>query len=194
MYAIYSNDVERIIALEENIWIALQAAKLLSSKISTCICDIGYTELTNKNCYQWTIVASELPLSVQYPKFVPLDNYKVEFAGDPLNTDMEYFKIHQTFCVEVIRILYAAKITDAILNSGDRKYFSLLLENNTISSAADESGIPNGFLYSIEKILYTHTNISDILNSIGTLFDINNSVFPRNLIQYKTVFYKYLNE
>ncbi len=193
MYAIYLNDIERFIALEKDLWIAHESSKLLSSKLSICICDIGDTELTNDNCFQWTLSTPELPASIQYPKLVMPTNAKLEFVGDPIGTNMEIFKSHQKFCLLVLKIVKAAKMTDAILNTGDRKYFQSLLSFNDVESTSDDSGIPDGFLYSIERILYLQTTEKDVLIQIENMFNNSSSIFPRNLAQYKSVFYKYLN-
>ena len=193
MYAIYLNDIERFIALEKDLWIAHKSSKLLSSKLSICICDIGDAVLTNDNCFQWTLSTPELPSSTQYPKLVMPSNAKLEFVGDPIGTNMEVFKSHQQFCLLVLKIVMAAKMTDAILNTGDRKYFQSLLSFDDVESTSDDSGISEGFLYSIERILYLQTTEADVLFCIDEMFNNPSSIFPRNLAQYKSVFYKYLN-
>jgi len=193
MYAIYLNDIERFIALEKDLWIALGSSKLLSSKLSICVCDVGTTDLTNSNCVQWTLSTPELPESTQYPRLVLPSNAKLEFAGDPISTNMDTLKFHQRFCLLVLKILAAAKMADAVLNTADRKYFLSLLEFNEIGSTSDDSGIPDGFLHSIEKILYLETSEQGVLNQIDAMFNNLTSIFPRNLAQYKSVFYKYLN-
>lgn len=193
MYAIYLNDVERFLVLEKDLWISLSASKLLSSKLSICVCDVGNTDLTNDNCFQWTLSTPELPESGQYPRLVLPVNAKLEFVGDPISINMDIFKSHQKFCLLVLKIISAAKMTDAILNTADRKYFLSLLEFNEVGSTSDDSGIPNGFLHSIEKILYLGTSEQEVLNQIDVMFNNPDSIFPRNLAQYKLVFYKYLN-
>jgi hypothetical protein len=135
----------------------------------------------------------ELPASIQYPKLVMPANAKLEFVGDPIGTNMEIFKSHQKFCLLVLKIVKAAKMTDAILNTGDRKYFQSLLSFNDVESTSDDSGIPDGFLYSVERILYLQTTEKDVLIQIENMFNNSSSIFPRNLAQYKSVFYKYLN-
>jgi hypothetical protein len=194
MYAIYLNDLERFIAIEQDLWIAHASAKLLSSKLSICICDIGNeSSITNYNCWQWTLSTPDLPASTQYPKLVVPKDSKLEFVGDPINTDMEMLKLHQQFCLLVLKIVLAAKMTDAELNAGDRKYFQLLLEIDSLSTTPDDSGIPGGFLHNIEKILYLNSSTTDIMANIELMFNNSESIFPRNLAQYKSLFYKYLN-
>ena len=193
MYAIYLNDIERFIALEKDLWIAMTASKLLSSKLSICVCDIGDTVMFNDNCFQWTLSTPELPLSTQYPRlFIPKDS-KLEFVGNPINTDIKIFETHRQFCLLVLRIVFAAKMTDAILNAGDRKYFQSLLNFNSVDSTNDDSGIPDGFIFSIERILYLQITEVDVMRHIEDMFNDSSSIFPRNLAQYKSVFYKYLN-
>jgi hypothetical protein len=193
MYAIYLNDIERFIVLEKDLWIAMSASKLLSSKLSICVCDIGNTDLTNDNCFQWTLSTPELPESGQYPRLVLPANAKLEFVGDPISTNMYTFRSHQRFCLLVLKILTAAKMTDAVLNTADRKYFMSLLEFNEVGATSDDSGIPDGFLHSIEKILYLETSEQGVLNQIDAMFNNSASIFPRILTQYKLVFNKYLN-
>jgi hypothetical protein len=194
MYAIYLNDIERFIAIEKDLWIAHASAKLLSSKLSISICDIGNAlSVTNYNCFQWTLSSVDLPASTQYPKLVVPKDSKLEFVGDPINTDMEMLKLHQQFCLLVLKVVFAAKMTDIELNSGDRKYFQSLLKNDTLLSASDESGIPGGFLHTIERILYLSSNVTHVMSHIELMFNNSESIFPRNLAQYKLLFYKYLN-
>lgn len=194
MYAIYLNDIERFIALEKDLWIAHLSAKLLSSKLSICICDIGNdSSITNSNCIQWTLLTPDLPTSTQYPKLIVSKDSKLEFVGDPVNTDLEILKIHQKFCLLVLRIVKAAKMTDILLNHADRKYFQSLLSSTEVAASPDDSGIPGGFLHSIEKILYLQTSEKDVLSSISAMFNDPNNILPRNLAQYKFLFYKYLN-
>lgn len=194
MYAIYLNDIERFIALEKDLWIAHLSAKLLSSKLSICICDIGNeTSITNYNCIQWTMSTPDLPTSTQYPRLIVSKESKLEHVGDPINTDMEVLKSHQQFCLLVLRIVMAAKMTDIVLNHADRKYFQSLLSSTEVAASPDDSGIPGGFLHSIEKILYLQTSEKDVLSSISAMFNDPNNILPRNLAQYKFLFYKYLN-
>jgi hypothetical protein len=190
MYAIYLNDNERIIAIEKDLWIALESARLLSSKLSLCICDIGDTTLTNNDCIQWTILAPELPTSIQYPRLVLIQNLKLENIGYPLDTTLNET---QQFCLLVLKVVLAAKMTDAELNSGDRKYFQSLVNTTDVTTTSDDSGIPGGFLHTIEKILYLSSNKLDVMSQIELTFNDSESIFPRSLVQYKSTFYKYLN-
>jgi len=194
MYAIYLNDIERFIALEKDLWIAHSATKLLSSKLSICICDIGNeSPITNANCLQWTMSNPDLPLSTQYPKLIISKDSKIEFVGDSINVDMTVLKAHQKFCLLVLKIVMAAKMTDILLNHADRKYFQSLLSSTEITSSPDDSGIPGGFLHNIEKILYLQTSEKDILSRIDVILNDPTNILPRNLAQYKFLFYKYLN-
>jgi hypothetical protein len=194
MYAIYLNDIERFIALEKDLWIAHLSAKLLSSKLSICICNIGdELSITNSNCLQWTMLTPDLPASTQYPKLIISKDSKLEFVGDPINTDMEVLKRHQKFCLLVLKIVMAAKMTDILLNHSDRKYFQSLLSSSEVVSSPDDSGIPGGFLHNIEKILYLQTSEKDIFSCISAMFNDTSNILPRNLAQYKFLFYKYLN-
>ena len=194
MYAIYLNDIERFIALEKDLWIAHLSAKLLSSKLSICICNIGNeSAITNSNCLQWTMSTPDLPASTQYPKLIISKDSKLEFVGDPINTDIEILKSHQKFCLLVLKIVMAAKMTDILLNHADRKYFQSLLSSTEVASSPDDSGIPNGFLHNIEKILYLQTSEENVLSCISAMFNDSTNILPRNLAQYKFLFYKYLN-
>lgn len=193
MYAIYLNDSERIIALEKDLWVALESAKLLSSKLSLCICDIGNTKLTNNTCIRWTILAPELPTSIQYPRLVPIQKLKLKNIGYPIGVNIDSLKKDQQFCLLILKIVLSAKMTDAELNAGDRKYFQSLLEIDDLSTSSDDSGIPGGFLHTVEKILYLNSNTTDVMSQIELMFNNSESIFPRNLAQYKSTFYKYLN-
>jgi hypothetical protein len=134
-----------------------------------------------------------LPASTQYPKLIISKDSKLEFVGDPINTDMEVLKRHQKFCLLVLKIVMAAKMTDILLNHSDRKYFQSLLSSSEVVSSPDDSGIPGGFLHNIEKILYLQTSEKDIFSCISAMFNDTSNILPRNLAQYKFLFYKYLN-
>lgn len=195
MYAIYLNDNERFIAIEKDLWIALSASKLLSSKLSLCICDIGdQSNIDNNNCFQWTLSTPELPLSIQYPRLVLPAGALVENKGYPINIDLDLLKKHQEFCLFVLKSVYAAKMTDALLNTSDRSYFKFLLGITDINSLPDDSGVENGFIPSVERILYLSQTQEQALDSFNRIFSNTESTFPRNLLQYKNTFYKYLND
>jgi len=195
MYAIYLNDIERFIALEKDLWIAHLAAKLLSSKLSICICDIGdQLGIDNDNCFLWSMSTPELPLSTQYPRLILPSNPVVEYKGSPINVDLSMLKRHQSFCLFVLRSVYALKMTDALLNTSDRSYFKFLLEISDINSLPDDSGADKGFVPSIERILYLARDKEQALAEFNKVFANPESIFPRNLLQYKTTFYRYLND
>lgn len=194
MYAIYLNDIERFIAIEQDLWLAHSASKLLSSKLSICICDIGDTDLVNNyNCFQWKLATPDLPASTQYPKLVLGQSENLVFADNPIGIDMDVLTKHQSFCLTVLKIVKAAKNTDALLNSADRKYFQTLLGVEDISSTADDSGIPEGFLLAVERILYLSHTENEINLALEQMFSNPYSIFPRNLEIYKNTFYRQLN-
>lgn len=194
MYAIYLNDMERFVAIESDLWIVLLASKLLSSKLSICVCDIGETDaIDNFNCFQWKLATPELPASTQYPKLIKVENPRLVYSGNPINFDIEIFLKHQSFCLTVLKVLKAAKLTDAVLNFADRKYFQTLLGVDDVNSTADDSGVPEGFLLSVERILYLSTSEEEINQSLDLMFNDKESIFPRNLQMYKETFYKFLN-
>jgi hypothetical protein len=195
MYVLYLNDYERIIAIDDNLWIIHPLAKLLSSKLSLCICEIpNSSKLNNSSCLKWTIETPELPLSIQYPKLLISNNHVLVEKDYPQGIDLEILLSHQQYVLKSLKVLSAAKITDAILNTGDRLYFQKLLDFDYTGATPDESGIEQGFLKSIEKIIYLSKDVSEIEKQIRNLFTLENSIFPRNLSLYNKTFLKYLNE
>lgn len=194
MYAIYLNDYERIIAVENNLWIAHPAAKLLSSKLSLCICEMpDNIIINNTTCLKWKISTPELPLSIQYPKLIIPESFQIIEVGYPDGVDPKTLTDCQEFVLKVLKILSSSKTTDAMLNTGDRQYFQDLLDFDFLSSASDESGIEQGFLKSIEKILYLSNTVEEIDIKINQLFESEKSKFPRNTVLYKKTFLHYLN-
>lgn len=193
MFGMYLNDIERFICIHDNLWITLESSKLLSSKLSISICQIYNKEINNSNCLEWTILTPELPVSSQYPKLIFPEKFEFKLVGFPINVNILNLKKHQRYCLTTLKILQAAKITDAMLNSADRSFFQSLLEIDNLLSAPDDSGIPKGFLFNVYKILYLGTSEKDILTKIDSLFNLQDSEFPRTLQLYKSTFYKFFN-
>jgi hypothetical protein len=194
MFAIYLNDYERIAAIDSNLWIAHSAAKVLSSKFSLSIVEISNVDsINNDNCLEWTLSSIDLPISVQYPKLVIPSSLKIVKVGNPAGIDILILEKSRQYILKSVKIIQAAKITDALLNNADRLYFQRLLEVDGILSTPDDSGIAKGFLFSIEQAVYLSAGLDELENNIQHLLTDQNSIFPRNLLLYKNTFYKYLN-
>jgi hypothetical protein len=191
MYAIYFNDIERFILVEEDLWLTLHACRLLSSKFSIFICStVNNEHITNETCYLYNLSTTELPTFSQYPRLIDV-NLNFEHVGLHLGVPLETILEKRKFCQFVIKVLKAAWMTDSILNVADSKFFQTLLEIKEIESEHDFSGIPTGFIKSIERILYLSESEEEILEKIDSLLNDSNSYLPGALAQYKKTFYKY---
>lgn len=194
MYAIYFNDIERFIFVEDDIWLILHGCRLLSSKFSIFICNTkDNTFLTNENCHLYNLSTTELPSFSQYPRLIE-HNLKFEFVGLHAQITQDTIEEHRKFCQFVLKVLKAAWLTDAVLNVCDSKFFQTLLEIDNINSDHDLSGILKGFIKSIERILYLGNSEEEILEKIKNLFNNSESYLPSVSAQYKKIFYSYFNE
>jgi len=194
MYAIYFNDIERFIFIEDDIWLILHGCRLLSSKFSIFICNTKDNSfLTNENCHLYNLSTTELPSFSQYPRLLE-HNLKFEFVGPHADIPQHIIEEKRDFCQFVLKILKAAWMTDALLNVADSKFFQILLEVTDVNSEHDFSGISNGFIKGIERILYLGNSKEEILEKINYLFDNSESYFPSSTAQYKKTFYRYFNE
>lgn len=195
MFAIYLNDYERIAAIERNLWIAHSASKVLSSKFSLSIIEISNDDsINNDNCFEYTLSSIDLPISVQYPRLIIPTELKTIKVGNPMGIGISSFEKSRQYILRSVKIIYAAKMTDALLNNADRLYFQRLLEVDNILATHDDSGIAKGFLFSIEQAIYLSMGLDELETNIEKLLTDQNSIFPRNLFLYKNTFYKYLNE
>lgn len=196
MYGLYANNLERFILTDKDLWPLMHSARLLSSKLSTSVIYFDLDNIDNKNCIQWTLTDVSLARQDhQVPKLY-LANSSLEHHSVILDkTDLETLKEEQKFFLFVLSVIKAAWLTDALLNSSGQKYFLKLLDSeDDVSAVVDDTDIPGGFLFAIDKALYTSQSIDSAMLALYNIFNHPLCKRPSVLALYKTLFFKQLNE
>lgn len=193
MYGIYSHNTERFIAIHNDLWITMATAKLLSSKLTICVCIFNDPRMTNENCLQWSLVDPGIAIGKQDSQYPRLTRpVEILFAGDPIDVNLEVLRRHQKFCITALKVIRAAWMTDAGMNTGDRKYLQSLVGSTYFDTDYDDSGIQGGLRFNVEKIIYLNKSEDEVMQSIDEMFNNPNSIFPTRLKLYKKVFYDFL--
>ena len=191
-YGLYCNSTERFVLLDNDLWTLHHAAKLLSSKISACVCVIEHSEITKDNCHLWGLVDHKVAKQDQQIPLVIAVGSNVEYKGLPddvteedLNKDLEFMRF-------MLTATYSLKIVDAIFNVADQKFFIKYFPKTELTAVDDDSGVANGFVRSIERILYLASNKESALKGFEELFNDPRSARPTILTEHKTTFYRLL--
>lgn len=193
-YAIYLNSAERFILILEDLWLALQASRVLSSKMSLCVCDISNFETVPTNeCLDWGLIdASESKQNQQHPS-LSIIKKGISKKGPQLDIDKERIKKDRDFCNFVVKITKSSFIVDSLYNNVNQKFYLDLLDERDLQSVADDSGVKGGFIRNINKILYLSNSEEEIKFKLDEMFGNDKSSRPTNLKMYKTAFYKFLS-
>ena len=195
MFGIYSNNLERFLIINNDLFLTIQTAKLLSSKFCLSVCKINNSIcIDNSNCLTWSLTDPSMAAADrQIPRLTIIDNNLFDTKTYPAIPKELLFEYHE-FCKLVYNIVKASRITDALLNSNDQSYFLRLLDiqDPTIVSLSDESGLEIPFLLQIDKVLYMSTSIKEINENIEEIF-FQYTTLPSNVALYKKTFYHYLD-
>jgi len=190
MYGIYSNNLERFLLISNDLWMLMHTANLLSSKFILCVCMIDETvNIDNSNCLTWTLSDPAMAISdKQIPRLKIINNKLRDTGLISVDVPIDQIIKYQEFSKFVLEISQAARMTDALLNSSSQQYFLNLLDSNDrLITLNDDTGIPGGFLSSIDKILYLADNKETALDKILNL--INEPEGTLSLLTlYKTTF------
>lgn len=194
MYYLYSNTHERFLAGTDDLWVTLMSAKLFSSKMSLTICDLGSNAIIKDNYINWGLVdPSEAKQNQQIPSLM-ISKFGGEFKGTVLDISLNRLLDYQKTFLGVYNIINSAWITDALYNSVDQRLLMNLFDGNKFAAVDDDSGIDNGFLHTIYKIVYFSSSLEEMEIKILEIFNNKKSGRPTNLDLYKNAFYKFLNE
>lgn len=194
MYYLYSNTHERFLAGTDDLWVTLMSAKLFSSKMSLTICDLGSNTIIKDNYINWGLVdPSEAKQNQQIPSLM-ISKFGGEFKGTVLDISLNRLLDYQKTFLGVYNIINSAWITDALYNSVDQRLLMNLFDGNKFAAVDDDSGIDNGFLHTIYKIVYFSSSLEEMEIKILEIFNNKKSGRPTNLDLYKNAFYKFLNE
>jgi hypothetical protein len=81
------------------------------------------------------------------------------------------------------------KVVDAIYNVADQKFFIKYFPKTELTAVDDDSGVANGFVRSVERILYLASNEENALKGLEELFNDPRSTRPTVLAEHKATFY-----
>jgi hypothetical protein len=145
--------------------------------------------IDNSNCLTWTLSDPAMAISdKQIPRLKIINNKLRDTGLISVDVPIDQIIKYQEFSKFVLEISQAARMTDALLNSSSQQYFLNLLDSNDrLITLNDDTGIPGGFLSSIDKILYLADNKETALDKILNL--INEPEGTLSLLTlYKTTF------
>lgn len=193
-YAIYLNSAERFILILEDLWLALQAARILSSKMSLCVCDISnFQPVKDDECLEWGLLdASESKQNQQHPSLSIIKKGILK-KGKQVDINSEILDRDKDFASFVVKIIKSSFIVDSLYNNVNQKFYLDLLDERDLQSVADDSGVKGGFVRYINKILYLSNSKEEIKTKLDEMFDNDKSSRPTNLKMYKAAFYKFLS-
>jgi hypothetical protein len=203
MYGIYLNNISRFLLISNDLWMLMHTANLLSSKFTLCVCLISKEiKINNSNCLTWTLEDPSMAISDRQIPRLKIVNDKLKDTGviienegwvksqglDTISVISEY----QEFAKFVLAVTQSARMTDALLNASNQTYFLNLLDSTeNIISLKDDTNLPGGFLYSIDKILYLANSKEDALSKMSMLIPDN---ADRLLTEYKKTFLSFYNQ
>lgn len=192
-YAIYLNSAERFILVLDDLWVCLHSAKLLSSKMSLCVCDISqYQVIPNDQCLTWSLLdSSESKQNQQHPSLSIIKKGIVK-RGLPLDLNVEGLRQDKEFVEFLTKVLKAALLVDALYNNVNQKFYLDLLDERDLSTVHDDSGVKGGFLRKVNKILYLSKSIDEVRLQLHAILNDEHSSRPTNLKMYKTAFMNFL--
>jgi hypothetical protein len=194
MYAIYSNNLERFLLVDDDLWVLRHTAILISSKLTTSICEINNIEINKSNCTEWTLsIPSMSKQDQQIPKLSIIGN-AIEKSIALSTEENEKLKEDCIFCLYVLNVVKSSWYVNALYNSSNQKYFLDLLKIKSLSYVHDETGIEGGFIPSIDEILYSSSSKEVAELKINAMFDNKFSSSPTLLLKYAKSFRKYYDE
>lgn len=189
-FGLYCNSLERFLLVKDDLWLVLHSAKLLSSKLSSCVCPIYDEDMNNENCYTYGLVKpSEAKQNVQMPQYVSITSGE-ELKGPPADIELEMLNQHKKFINYLFLVVQASWIADAELNDSDHYNFASLITDNEFVLENDNSGLENGFKKSIDKILYTANTVDEIKKRVKSIMDYKTTSRPTMLAQYEKILFK----
>lgn len=176
---IYCQAFDRwLLITEHDFWIALETAKVLSSKIATTVYIMPKSELTNDNCMDYMLInkttekrgmAADL-ISSQIPTLKVLNNSNnIMFAGLPEDYKHPAGKFALAKLKEYANFVHkyvtAAQLCNVLVNHQDNKTFSrdyLPKEwYDSVTSYGDRTKIDDGVLNEVKRILYFSNDIKE---------------------------------
>ena len=196
IYALYSNNFERFLFVEKDLWVMLHTARLLSSKLCLTLCAIdNKIKIDNDICITWSLEDPNIALSDrQIARYLDVKEAVIDTKQYPLDIDLETIKKYKEFIREIYKSVNAAWMTDACLNANNQFYFMNLLDINIgLRNSSDNTGLEISFSKQIDQILYMANTKEEIILSFEKIFNQDSSD-PVMLNTYKKTFYNYIKQ
>lgn len=195
MHGLYSINLERFILLDNDRWTLLHTGKLLSSKMQLCVCEFNdYVDITADDCILWTVTGGvSIPQDQQVPKLTHI-NDNLNLVGPPTEISLDILTNHINYAKFVLKIIKAAWTTEAVKGIGDQSYFLSLVNETGLVTIKDETWADDGFLFSIDKILYLSNSQDEAMKKIKQIFNNPNAGMPAILEGYRDSFFKRLEQ
>lgn len=178
-FGIYSVGFDRFILLDDkDIWIMLECAELLSSKISTVVYIIpkDEPELSSNNCHEFSLIDSRsqktattaLLFSALTPSVRSLLAHSLIKKGNAIPPEIiRYAKFVYLHC-------FALNFTEAISKYDENSKFSKkYLDSKWVTGLSvndTRDDLPGGIYFQIRKVLYTSTSVEEAEDRITNLW------------------------
>jgi hypothetical protein len=192
-YSIYSNSDDRFLLISDDLWTTMHTAKMLCSKMSLSVCNLGEIE-DIENVLLWGLSdPNESNSGQQHPAYCIIKK-GIEYKGNP-EVDFNILNEHQRYVLFVNKAVRASWLTDALFNNTNQDYYLSLLGERKFHTVKDDSGVRDGFLFSIDRVLYTSMTQEEAeLRFMQEVFDFEKSSRPTSLKLYSEKFHSILAE
>jgi hypothetical protein len=185
-YGIFSISLNCFLLASNDVWLIMHTAKLVDSKISVCVCDLGAFIDTQQSPENWTVTnLSEIT-------FQPI-LHKIPSGIEQYHCNSANLKKSKEMIEHIYKITKSAWLTDATLNTANHSLFLSLLDEKNFSRLNDSAGTDIEFLKKIDAILYQSQSVEEIDKRINDFFKNTYSLRPHMLHVYKKIFFDMLN-
>lgn len=206
-YGIYSTGLDRFLLIDDlDVWITLETANLLSSKIPNIVYMMPYEaeEIDNINCIEYGIKDKStqkmgntlLMFTTQTPVLRTLSGSGVitKFDEYPSLIDNDMLFTLKDYIDYVHKISFAVKFTETITKYEETDQFSKIYIDNETSNMFDHtverSGLKDSIYYSIRKALYLSNSIQEAEIEIERIW-LNHS---SDISFIRDIFYKIIEK
>jgi hypothetical protein len=198
-FGIYSVGFDRFLLVDDkDVWVMLEAAEILSSKISTVVYIIpnDATELTSLNCTEFSLLDKRSQKTATTPLLFSaltpslrtlLENSLIRTDNNVPNEIIEYLEFVYLHC-------FALNFTEAIAKYDENAKFSKKYLDNTWTKALSindtRDNLEGGLYFQIRKILYLSTSVAEAEEKINSIW-LNHSGEQRWV---RDIYFKIINK
>jgi len=174
-FGLFIPGLERFILIDDlDLWSVLHAAKLLSSKFQSLVFPMdNETPVFTHTCLNYGIQRNiGFPIINQTPLLKErLTLHEVVKVGPPIDRldDLEQLVKEQEYCYFVLKTVQALRVIDGLYTNLDNRFYAKFFDVELLYNE-DETGIPNGFVAEVEKIIYLSSTIDEATKQIENIF------------------------